>query len=88
MTYQSAQALRTALESRLLTRSTQTGISLDRLRRRVIFERIIARVQAAEPGHWDYMRTVAGCPRGARGSARSWPTSPSAASNSTCPQGS
>lgn len=52
MTYQSAQALRTALEHRLLARSTETGVSLDRLRRRVMFERIIARVQAAEPGQW------------------------------------
>ncbi len=52
MTYQSAQALRTALERRLLARSTETGASLDRLRRRVMFERIIARIQAAEPGQW------------------------------------
>ncbi len=52
MTYQSAQALRTALERRLLERSTETGTSLDRLRRRVVFERIIARIQAAEPGQW------------------------------------
>jgi hypothetical protein len=52
MTYHSAQALRTALEHRLLARSTETGASLDRLRRRVMFERIIARIQAAEPGQW------------------------------------
>jgi hypothetical protein len=52
MTYQSAQALRTALENRLLAQSTETGASLDRLRRRVMFERIIARIQAAEPGQW------------------------------------
>lgn len=52
MIYQSPQALRTALEHRLLLTSTQTGISLDRLRRRVMFERIIARIQAAEPGRW------------------------------------
>lgn len=52
MTYQSAPALRTALERRLLERSTETGASLDRLRRRVMFERIIARMQAAEPGQW------------------------------------
>lgn len=52
MTYQSAHALRTALEHRLLTRSKETGTSLDRLRRRVLFERIIARIQAAEPGQW------------------------------------
>lgn len=52
MTYRSATAFRIALERRLLTRSTETGISLDRLRRRVMFERIIARTQAAEPGLW------------------------------------
>ncbi|GAA2332916.1 hypothetical protein GCM10009854_05370 [Saccharopolyspora halophila] len=51
MTYQSAQALRTALEDRLLKQST-SGISLDRLRRRVMFERIIARIQKTEPGDW------------------------------------
>jgi hypothetical protein len=39
-----------ALEQRLLTRSGETGVSLDRLRRRVVFERILARLQAAEPG--------------------------------------
>lgn len=50
MTYQSAQALRTALEHRLLARSTETAASLDRLRRRVMFERIIVRIQATEPG--------------------------------------
>jgi hypothetical protein len=52
VTYQSAQALRTALENRLLAQSTETGTSLDRLRRRVMFERIIARIQGAEPGQW------------------------------------
>jgi hypothetical protein len=52
VTYQSAQALRTALEHRLLARSAKTGASLDRLRRRVMFERVIARFQAAEPGQW------------------------------------
>ena len=52
MTYETPKALRTALEQRLLTRSQATGISLDRLRRRVLFERIVARLQAAEPGLW------------------------------------
>jgi len=52
MTYQSAPALRIALERRLSARSTESGVSLDRLRRRVMFERIIARIQAAEPGQW------------------------------------
>lgn len=52
MTYNSPQALRTALEHRLLTTSQETGIALDRLRRRVLFERIVARLQIAEPGLW------------------------------------
>jgi hypothetical protein len=38
MTYRSAQALRTALEHRLLARSAETGVNLDRLRRRVLFD--------------------------------------------------
>jgi predicted nucleotidyltransferase component of viral defense system len=52
MTYGSPQALRTALEHRLLTTSRESGVALDRLRRRVLFERIVARLQAAEPGLW------------------------------------
>lgn len=52
MTYATPQALRMALEQRLLRHSTETGISLDRLRRRVVFERVIARLQSAEPGVW------------------------------------
>jgi hypothetical protein len=41
-----------ALERRLQTQSDETGIGLDRLRRRVLLERIIARLVAAEPGLW------------------------------------
>lgn len=52
MTYETAQALRMALEQRLLTRSQQTGVSLDRLRRGVVFERVIVRLHSAEPGLW------------------------------------
>lgn len=52
MSYDTPQALRMALEQRLLTRSTETGIALDRLRRRVLFERVVARLEAAEPGRW------------------------------------
>lgn len=52
MSYDTPQALRMALEQRLLTRSGETGIALDRLRRRVLFERVIARLEAAEPGCW------------------------------------
>jgi len=52
VTYDTPQALRTALERRLLTQSEQTGMPLDRLRRRVIFQRIVTRLQRAEPGRW------------------------------------
>lgn len=52
MTYQTPYAFRTALERRLLMRSTETGVALDRLRRRVMFERVVARLEAAEPGRW------------------------------------
>jgi hypothetical protein len=52
VTYDSPQALRAALEARIRNESTETGISPDRLRRRVIFQRIVARLQRAEPGCW------------------------------------
>ncbi len=52
MTYKTAEALRMALEQRLLSRSEETKVSLDRLRRRVLFERIVSRLHAAEPGRW------------------------------------
>lgn len=41
-----------ALEQRLLARSKETKVSLDRLRRRVLFERIVSRLRAAGPGQW------------------------------------
>jgi hypothetical protein len=52
MTYDTPQALRMALEHRLLVRSEETGIGLDRLRRRVLFERLVARLEIAEPSQW------------------------------------
>jgi predicted nucleotidyltransferase component of viral defense system len=52
MTYGTPHVLRTALEDRLQRRSQEAGISLDRLRRRVMFERIVARLEVAEPGRW------------------------------------
>lgn len=52
MRYASPQPLRRALEDRLRTRSIETGLSLDRLRRRVMFERILARLEEAGPEHW------------------------------------
>ena len=52
MTYGTPQALRTALEARIRNESAATGLSSDRLRRRVIFQRIVTRLQRAEPGRW------------------------------------
>lgn len=52
MTYETPAAFRMALEQRLLSRSNATEIALDRLRRRVVFERIVTRLQHAEPGVW------------------------------------
>jgi hypothetical protein len=52
VTYETSRALRTALEYRLHALSVETGIGLDRLRRRVLFERIVTRLHRAEPGLW------------------------------------
>lgn len=52
MTYTSAASFRTALEQRLLNNAAATGVSIDRLRRRVMFERIVTRLDLAEPGRW------------------------------------
>ncbi len=52
MTYSSAESLRQALEHRLGERSTATGLPIDRLRRRVLMERIVARLEHADPGRW------------------------------------
>lgn len=52
MSYATPYALRAALEHRLHAKSVETGISLDRLRRRVLFERIVARLDTFEPERW------------------------------------
>ena len=52
MTYATAEALRTALEHRLGEYSRERNVALDRLRRRVVFERIVTRLATAEPGCW------------------------------------
>jgi hypothetical protein len=52
MTYETAEAFRAALEARIRNQSQETGISADRLRRRVVFQRTVARLRAAEPGVW------------------------------------
>lgn len=52
MTYDTPQALRTALEARIANETAATRLSPDRLRRRVVFQRIATRLQRAEPGRW------------------------------------
>lgn len=52
MPYRTPAALRTALEQRLRNESQNSGISLDRLRRRVMYERIVVRLDLAEPDTW------------------------------------
>jgi hypothetical protein len=52
VTYDTPQALRAALDARIRNESAATGMSPDRLRRRVIFQRIVVRLQRAEPGCW------------------------------------
>ena len=50
--YTSDAALREALEQRLLNLSRSSGVTLDRLRRQVVLERLLARLEAADPGAW------------------------------------
>jgi hypothetical protein len=50
--YATATAFRTALEARLLAHSPATRLSLDRLRKQVVFERILARLLVVAPDRW------------------------------------
>jgi hypothetical protein len=50
--YASPAAFRTALETRLLAHSRATSLSLDRLRKQVVFERLLARLLVAAPNRW------------------------------------
>ena len=52
MIFASAGAFRTALERRLLNASLETGVSLARLRKRVVFERLLARLLVVSPDRW------------------------------------
>ena len=52
MRYETAAGFRQALEQRLLDRSRATGASLVRLRKTVVFDRLLARLTAAAPGRW------------------------------------
>jgi hypothetical protein len=50
--YASDAAFRAALEQRLLNLAREKNVNLARLRRQVIFERLLARLVASEPGVW------------------------------------
>lgn len=52
MRYGSAGALRMALETRLVEHSRRTGLSLARLRKSVVFARLLARLLAVAPDRW------------------------------------
>ncbi len=52
MRYATAAAFRRALETRLLERSRNAGLPLVRLRRIVVFERLLARLIQAAPDRW------------------------------------
>jgi predicted nucleotidyltransferase component of viral defense system len=52
MNYPNAGAFRVALEQRLLNRSRESGTSLVRLRKAVVFDRLLARLVVAAPDRW------------------------------------
>ena len=52
MKYETAEAFRTALEQRLKNEAEASGTALVRLRKRVAFERFLARLAASESGGW------------------------------------
>lgn len=59
MRYKSANAFRTALESRLLARSRSDSIPLIRLRKLVAFDRLVARLTVLAPDRWVLKGAVA-----------------------------
>jgi hypothetical protein len=52
MAYESPAALRQALETRLGNRSRESGVDLERLRRRAAFERLLVRLELGAPHRW------------------------------------
>jgi predicted nucleotidyltransferase component of viral defense system len=59
MKYTTANAFRTALESRLLARARDDDIPLIRLRKLVVFDRLIARLMVVAPDRWVLKGAVA-----------------------------
>lgn len=52
MRYTTAAAFRTALETRLLAHARQANVSIVRLRKIVVFDRLLARLLAVAPDRW------------------------------------
>jgi len=52
MRYATAVAFRTALEARLLARARETGQPISRLRKTVVFDRLLARLLVVAPDRW------------------------------------
>lgn len=52
MRYASANAFRTALETRLRTQAQETGLPLVRLRKAIVFDRVLARLLIVAEGRW------------------------------------
>lgn len=52
MRYANAAALRDALDQRLVQQANETGVDIGRLRRRVVFERLLVRFALAGEGRW------------------------------------
>ena len=52
MTYDTPASWRQAVEARLVNRARATGVDLDRIRRRLVVGRLLARLEAHQPGRW------------------------------------
>lgn len=59
MKYTTADAFRTALEQRLLTLSGKTNVPVQRLRKLVVFDRLLARLIIVAPNRWILKGAVA-----------------------------
>lgn len=59
MKYTTASAFRGALEQRLATLANQTGVPLVRLRKLVVFDRLMARLRIVAPSGWFLKGAVA-----------------------------
>jgi hypothetical protein len=52
LTYETAAGLRQAIDARLVARAKSEHVEVNRLRRALVFERVMVRLDAGEPGEW------------------------------------